>query len=164
MVGKRPRCQVAGHSPQIVASHLGVGLGMEGAWRGALRLPIPCGSLRLVRRGEKGTRPAGLPEGRSLLCDGVTSLPPSRSFSNTHSHYIACSLSCPRSQRWFSFPRKGGLARGEQAPGAQVFFESLGTEDRSASRGGTLLSQRLEWSRWLQQKWWRGSHHPRSMC
>lgn len=92
MVGKRPRCQVAGHSPQVVASHLGVGLGMEGAWRGALRLPIPCGSLRLVRRGEKGTRPAGLPEGRSLLCDGVTSLPPSRRFSNTHSHYIACSL------------------------------------------------------------------------
>ena len=65
---------------------------MEGTWRGALRLPIPCGSLHLVRGGEKGTRPAGLPEGRSLLCDGVPSLPPSRSFSNTQSHYIPCSL------------------------------------------------------------------------
>lgn len=54
----------------------------------------------------------------------------------------------------FLSPRVRPGQRRAGLPGAQVFFESLGTEDRSASQGGTLLSQRLEWSRWLQQKWW----------
>ena len=57
------------------------GRGPGGPWRGAIPLPIPCWSLLRREAGGRATRLAGLREGRSLLCDAITSLPPSRSFS-----------------------------------------------------------------------------------